>query len=170
MAHSVVTVHTVPALTDAGIPLEKAALSIGIMTSVSIIGRLGFGYLGDLITKRYLFMISYSLMGAGMLFLMNAREMATVYVFAALFGVGFGGIIPLMPAIRAEYFGRSALGKIQGFMNPVMMLSGAAGPVLAGWLFDTTASYRQSFKVTGLLLFVSIVAVFFARPARHPYR
>jgi len=166
MAHSVVTVHTVPALTDAGIPIEKAALSIGLMTLVSIVGRLGFGYLGDLIPKRYLFMISYTLMGTGLLFLMNADEMATVYLFAAFFGVGFGGVIPLMPAIRAEYFGRSALGKIQGFMNPVMMLSGATGPILAGWVFDTTASYRVSFMATGSLLFVSVVAVFFARPTR----
>ncbi|MBW2102635.1 MAG: MFS transporter [Deltaproteobacteria bacterium] len=165
VAHSVVTVHTVPALTDAGISMEKAAFCMGFLTLVSIVGRLGFGYLGDYVTKRYLFMVSYGLMGSGLLVLMHAGDMAAVYFFVALFGVGFGGMVPLMPAIRTEYFGRRAIGKIQGFMNPVMMIAGAAGPILAGHLFDTTGTYRTSFLFTGLLMFVAIVVIFFARPA-----
>jgi MFS family permease len=166
MAHSTVTVHTVPALTDAGIPVQKAAFSIGLLTLVSIIGRLSFGFLGDYITKRYLFMIAYALTGLGLLVLMDARTMGMVYVFIFLFGVGFGGTVPLMPAIRAEYFGRAALGKIQGFMNPVMMFAGAVGPIFAGYVFDSTGSYRIAFMVTGLLTFCASVAVFFARPSR----
>ena len=40
MAHSTVTVHTVPAHTDAGIPETRAAFSFGLLTLVSVIGRL----------------------------------------------------------------------------------------------------------------------------------
>jgi MFS family permease len=164
MAHSTVTVHTVPALTDAGIPMEQAAFSIGLLTLVSIIGRLAFGILGDHIEKRYLFMVSYAMMGGGMLVLMNADTMGMVWLFIFLFGIGFGGNIPLMPAIRADYFGRSALGKIQGVMNPVMMIAGAAGPIVAGHLFDTTGTYRVAFLITGLMTFLAAAAIFFARP------
>jgi MFS family permease len=99
---------------------------------------------------------------------MNARTMPMVYLFIFLFGVGFGGTVPLMPAIRAEYFGVSALGKIQGFMNPVMMFASALGPIFAGSVFDTTGSYRISFLVTGMLTFCASIAMFFARPARSP--
>jgi MFS family permease len=166
MAHSTVTVHTVPALTDAGIAPERAAISIGLLTLVSIIGRLLFGYLGDLFSKRYLFMISYTLMGLGLLVLMNAKTMSMVWVFLFLFGVGFGGNIPLMPAIRAEYFGRKALGKIQGFMDPVMMAAGATGPIWTGYIFDTTGSYRLAFMTIGLLTFLAAIAMFFSRPRR----
>jgi MFS family permease len=168
MAHSTVTVHTVPALTDAGIPMEQAALSIGMLTLVSIIGRLSFGYFGDHVDKRYLFMLSYAMMGSGVLVLMIARTMPMVYLFIFLFGVGFGGNVPLMPSIRAEYFGRAALGKIQGFMNPVMMFAGALGPIFAGHIFDRTGTYRISFMVTGLLTFLAAVAIFFARPSKPP--
>jgi MFS family permease len=166
MAHSTITVHTVPALTDAGVPMATASISIGMLTLVSIIGRLVFGTLGDYVTKRYLFMVSYSMMGAGLLVLMNADTMRMVWVFIFLFGIGFGGNVPLMPAIRAEYFGRKALGKIQGFMNPVMMLAGAAGPIFAGHVFDTSGSYRTAFLVTAILTFMAAVTIFFARPGR----
>jgi MFS family permease len=165
MAHSTVTVHTVPALTDAGIPETQAAVSFGLLTLVSVIGRLSFGYLGDHVSKRYLFMVAYTLTGLGLLVLMNAETMGMVYLFIFLFGVGFGGTVPLMPAIRAEYFGLAALGKIQGFMNPVMMAAGAVGPIFAGSVFDATGSYRISFLVTGLLTFCAVIAMFFARPA-----
>jgi MFS family permease len=166
MAHSTVTVHTVPALTDAGIPETTAAFSFGLLTLVSVVGRLAFGYLGDHVSKRYLFMVAYALTGLGLLVLMDARTMPMVYLFIALFGVGFGGTVPLMPAIRAEYFGTTALGKIQGFMNPVMMFASALGPIFAGSVFDATGTYRTSFLVTGLLTFLAAVAMFFARPAR----
>jgi MFS family permease len=165
-SHSTVTVHTVPALTDVGISVERAAQSFGLLIFISLIGRLSFGYLGDHVTKRYLFMVSYVMMGAGLLVLMTARDMPSVYLFIALFGIGFGGNVPLMPAIRAEYFGRTALGKIQGFMNPLMMFAGFLGPILGGYLFDLTGTYQLAFGVTGLLTFVAAIVMFFARPAR----
>jgi MFS family permease len=168
MVHSVIFVHAVPALNDAGISMEKAAFSIGLLSFVSVAGRLSFGYLGDFTDKRYLFMVSYTLMGLGALILLNARTMPVVYLFIALFGVGFGGNVPLMPAIRAEYFGRAAFGKIQGFMSPVTMIAGAIGPILAGYFFDKTGSYQISFLFVGLLPFAAAVAVFFARPTKYP--
>jgi len=166
MAHSTVTVHTVPALTDAGFSETTAAFSFGLLTLVSVIGRLAFGFLGDHLSKRYLFMVAYALTGLGLLVLMNARTMPMVYLFIFLFGVGFGGTVPLMPAIRAEYFGTTALGKIQGFMNPVLMFASALGPIFAGLVFDATGTYRISFLVTGMLTFCAVIAMFFARPAR----
>ena len=166
MAHSTVTVHTVPALTDAGFSETTAAFSFGLLTLVSVIGRLAFGFLGDHLSKRYLFMVAYALTGLGLLVLMNARTMPMVYLFIFLFGVGFGGTVPLMPAIRAEYFGTTALGKIQGFMNPALMFASALGPIFAGLVFDATGTYRISFLVTGMLTFCAVIAMFFARPAR----
>jgi MFS family permease len=161
LAQSVVIVHAVPALTDAGIPVAQAAISLGLVTAVSIIGRLLFGYLGDMVEKRYLFMICYAMVSIGTLVLMVARTMPITYLFISLFGIGFGGTIPLDPAIRAEYFGRAAFAKIQGIMSPLIMVSGATGPVLAGHLFDISGSYRSSFLITALVAFAAVGCAFF---------
>ncbi|MEW6185581.1 MAG: MFS transporter [Thermodesulfobacteriota bacterium] len=166
MAHSVVIVHAVPALTDAGIPAAQAAFSLGLLTAVSIIGRLLFGYLGDRMEKRYLFVICYAMVSVGTLVLMIARTMPMTYLFIALFGIGFGGTIPLDPAIRAEYFGRAAFAKIQGIMSPLIMASSAVGPVLAGYLFDVSGSYRSSFLITALIAFAAVGCAFFLPKVR----
>ncbi len=166
LGHSVVFVHAVPVLTDAGISAKMAALSIGLLTTVSLAGRLVLGYLGDFMDKRYLFSVAYILMGSGVFVLLNAREMFEVYIFIALFGVGFGATIPLMAAMRAEYFGRKALGKIQGFMSPITMIAGATGPYLAGKLFDLKGSYDIPFLCIGCFLFIAGILIIFARPVK----
>jgi MFS family permease len=152
MAHSTIIVHSIPHLTDMGIPLTQAAASIGLLTLVSIIGRVSYGYLGDRFDKRYLFVSLYILQAIGILVLMNANSMMMVYLFIFFFGVGFGGGIPLNTAIRAEYFGRAAFGKIMGFGAPVGMISSAIGPVMAGHIYDVTGSYRYAFMTISILV------------------
>lgn len=161
MAQSVVVVHAIPALTDAGLPLGLAALSLGLVMGVSIIGRLLFGYLGDRVEKRTLFMICYAMVSAGTLVLMVAHTMPVTFLFIALFGIGYGGTIPLDPAIRAEYFGRAAFAKIQGIMSPLIMVSSATGPVLAGYFFDISGSYHSSFFIMALIAFAAVGCAFF---------
>ncbi len=164
MAHNVIFVHGVISLTDKGISYEKAALVIGLLTLVSLIGRIVLGYLGDFIDKRYLMSVAYIMLGSGVLALANSNSMQDVYLFVALFGIGFGATIPLMAAMRAEYFGRAYLGRIQGFMSPVVMLAGVVGPVAAGFLFDRTGSYQIAFTVVGVLPFVGALIILFTRP------
>lgn len=161
LAQSAVIVHAVPALTDAGISTSVAAVSLGLVLAVSIVGRLLFGYLGDYIEKRKLFMICWAMVSAGTLVLIAADDIATTFIFIALFGIGYGGSIPLDPAIRAEIFGRTAFAKIQGIMSPLLMVSSAAGPVMAGHFFDVSGSYDSSFLITALLAFGAVGCAYF---------
>ena len=164
LAHSVVFVHGVPHLTDIGISVEKAAFSIGLLTLVSVVGRLMFGYLGDFFDKRFLLTISYVLMGTGIFVLLKARTMPMVYLFILIFGVGFGGNVPLIPAIQAEYFGRTAMGRIQGSMTPLIMFAGASGPIMAGYFFDRLGSYFIAFLIISIAPFVAAAMVLFIPP------
>lgn len=169
MAHSTVIVHSIPHLTDMGIPLTQAAASIGFLTLVSIIGRVSYGYLGDRLDKRYLFVSLYVMQALGVLVLMTANSMAMVYLFIFLFGVGFGGGIPLGTAIRAEYFGRKAFGKIMGFSAPVGMISSAVGPIMAGHIYDVTGSYSYAFMaISALVLCGSPVIMSLRKKPRNP--
>jgi MFS family permease len=161
-------VHAIPAFTDAGVSAEKAAVSLGLATLLSIIGRLTFGWLGDFLDKRYLYVVTYSIEAMGVLVLMNAHGMGSIYLFAALFGIGFGGTIPLNPAIRGQYFGRAAFGKIQGSMAPLTMMGSVLGPPLVGHFFDVQNTYKTGFLMIALLQFIAAATIFFARPAQPP--
>ena len=118
--------------------------------------------------KRYLFMVSYSLCGLGILALTRATDASSALLYSALFGIGFGGTIPLSPAIRGQYFGRAAFGKIQGFMAPLMMMGSMTGPLFAAFLYDLTGTYSLSFTITAMLQFLAAFTIFFARPSQPP--
>jgi len=169
LAHSMVTVHAKNHLEDAGMSSVQAAfLGVGLWVTLSLIGRLVFGWLGDFWDKRYLFMIAYALCGIGVLVLSRADDLFSAVLYAAIFGIGFGATIPLSPAIRGEYFGRAAFGKIQGFTAPIMMLGGMTGPLLAGFLYDLKESYALSFTIVAVMQFLAAFTIFFARPTRPP--
>ena len=97
---------------------------------------------------------------------MNARDMAMVYLFIALFGIGFGATVPLMPAIRRQYFGTKAFAKIQGFMTPIALIFSASGPIAAGYIFDLSGSYRWGFILVAVTMFLAALMLFLLRPAK----
>jgi len=73
-----------------------------------------------------------------------------VYLFAALFGLSYGGNIVLIPKLTAHIFGLASMGAIFGALSVADGLGFGTGPLLAGYIFDVTGSYDISFLlVTG---------------------
>jgi MFS family permease len=74
-----------------------------------------------------------------------------------------------MQAIRADYFGRNAIGMILGLSFMVIVIGQIGGPMIAGILADMTGNYRAGF--TTLALLAGMGSAFFLlakRPARLP--
>ena len=70
-----------------------------------------------------------------------------IFLVLPLLSLGFGGVIPVRPAFQAEVFGMRAFGAIQGLVFTIATFGGVIGPVLAGWMYDQTESYRLSFVI-----------------------
>mgnify|MGYP005861962091 CR=1 FL=1 len=56
-----------------------------------------------------------------------------------------------MSALRADYFGRRALGAVMGLSAPLITLGSVGGPLLAGFLADRTGDYRLGFALLAVL-------------------
>jgi MFS family permease len=162
--------HLIPFLTsrDVGFSDGTAALMVTLMTVSSIAGRLGFGWLGDYIPKRYVLTIAFSLQAAAILIFAYSRSLWQVLLFICLFGPSYGGSIPLRAAIQGDYFGRRAFGSIQGILMAITTIGGAVSPIFAGAIYDATGSYRTAFLVIGLIAAASIPMIFSARPPIPP--
>ncbi len=169
MATDAVAVHLAPHLESRGFSPQLAATALGFMALVSIIGRLGFGWLGDMLDKRHALAICLTLQCIGLLILANTTSLWHVFLYLAIFSPGYGGLRPLSFAIRAEYFGRRAFGTIAGLTQLITMFGTITGPVFAGWMFDTTGSYHLSFTLLGLANIAGIALILMLkRPALAP--
>ncbi len=147
VAQNAVVVHTIPYLDGVGLPSTLAASVVAAMTLSSIVGRLGFGWVGDRCDKRRVLALLYALQVAGLASFTMISQPWHVIPFLILYAPAYGGAIPLRPATQGEYFGRRAFGAIQGLMMGCTSLAGMIGPIFAGWMFDVFGSYRLAFWV-----------------------
>jgi MFS family permease len=155
-----IIVHQVVYVTEAtGLSDGEAAVVAMMMPMVSLVGRLGFGWLADYREKRQVLAASYVLLGLGILLLAAAQEPWQLLFFLAVFSPGWGGSIAVRPAFQAEYFGLRAFGALQGLMFTVSTLGSVAGPIFAGWVHDSTDTYRQAFVVLALATLAAAPAV-----------
>ena len=163
-----VMVHLKALAVDIGITPVMAATFVGLVGGVSILGRIVMGGSSDKFGRKACFFVCFLLVGIAMLWLMEAQQVWQFYIFSAVFGFGYGGCIPLFPAITADWFGTRSHGKIFGTLSLAAGIGGAIGPLLGGHIFDLTGSYDIAI-VTGITLaFIAAACSFLVKAPQKP--
>lgn len=145
----IIMVHIVPHATELGISAAGAANILAVIGGVATLGRMVLGGSADRIGNRQVFMIGFAAIVAGLFWLLRSGEAWELYLFSVLFGFGFGAGVSNSPLV-AELFGVGSHGLILGVNVLGYSMGAAAGPLLAGYLFDITGSYRAAFYVCAL--------------------
>jgi MFS family permease len=140
---SAIVVHQIPHLTDIGISYQTASNVLGFMVLLSIPGRFIFLF------------ISCALQGVGILIFINASTLPLLYLFVVVYGLGYGGAIPLTVALRADLFGRKNYATIAGITMSLAVIGTVSAPLFAGYLYDTTHSYSLAFYIFVAMIILS---------------
>lgn len=148
-----VNVHAITHMrTDMGYSLAQAGLIITLMTFFQMIGN-GTGVLiGDRFDKAMVAGLCMFLHAAGLLLLGWAGNTAMLIAFAMCHGFAWGLRGPFMNAIRADHFGRNAIGQIMGISALITMLGQIAGPMISGGIADLTGKYEYGFTTVALIV------------------
>jgi MFS family permease len=164
---SSIVVHQIPHLTDIGIPYQTASNVLGLMVLMSVPGRFIFGWLGDRFDKKKLLFLLCILQGLGIFIFINASTLPLLYLFVVVYGLGYGGVIPLTVALRADLFGRKNYATIAGISMTLSTVGTVSAPLLAGYLYDVTQSYSLAFYTFIMLIVLSgIFFLLIPRPTR----
>ncbi|MGB5081591.1 MAG: MFS transporter, partial [Burkholderiales bacterium] len=166
-----VNVHAITHMKEGlGYSVERAALVITLMV-VGQIGGVAIGWaVGDRFEKRFVAAVCMLMHMAGLLLLTYAVAATMVIGFALLHGVAWGLRGPFMQAIRADYFGRAAIGMILGLSYMIIVIGQIGGPMIAGVLADLTGNYRMGFTILALLAGMGSLFFLFARKPKPPSR
>ena len=160
-----VITHVIPYLSSVGTPRPTAGIVAAGIPLLSIVGRLGYGWLGDFHDKRYVMAATFCLIGIGMMaFCYMQRGWIFTILFLLFFAPGYGGNIVLGRAILREYFGRDSFGKLLGVLMGFASLGGIIGPTFAGWMFDTLRSYYFTWLIFCGLNGVAIMLILRIKP------
>ena len=165
---NMMTVHQVTHLIDIGISEVAAAGALGSMVGFSALARIIGGILGDRFKLSYLAATACLMEVIGLLILLNARALWLIYFYLLIFGAAYGLLSVIPPAMIGAYYGRNNYAPIFSFVFLAATLSGAIGPVLAGFIFDTRGSYLIAFIVATVLCSAGAVCSLLARPPEYP--
>ncbi len=148
-------VYLVSYATAQGIDEIAAASLMGVSGGASIFGRLGFGALGDKISRLRLYQSTFLIITFSFLiWLFSANSFSLLIAYALLFGAGWGGFIALSPVVAAEIFGPIGLGTVLGATYTAAGIAGLIGPTMAGYLIDKGGRYQPAIITAMIVAFV----------------
>ena len=135
--------HVVPYAQDAGLAPATAALALGAIGTGNVVSRVCLGPLADSLGRRRSFGLTMAGMAALMLgwLVLPVAFVWPLLALGFLWGVVYGQFVTLSAALMADYFGTRYVGGTIGVFYTGAGLGSLLGPWLAGWIYDSTATY-----------------------------
>ena len=139
--HSGPIFHTVSYAIACGIPALTAVSIYSIDGLAGLGGRVLFGLAGDRFGAKQtvIFALIVQALGAGAYYF--TRQVDEFYAVAVVFGMAYGGVMPLYAVIAREYFPMRIMGTVIGASSMIASLGMSLGPAVGGWIFDTFGTY-----------------------------
>jgi MFS family permease len=156
--------HASAAARDLGLSDARAVGLVGLIGIGSLVGRFVIGALADRIGRRLTLSLVQASAGLSYLLWGVAGGYPALVLFALWFGLSYGGIVTLLPAICMDLFGPRAVSGTIGTLYTGAAVGNLLGPVVAGAVFDRTGSYTVI--IAACVLFSALATAASARLAR----
>jgi MFS family permease len=152
-------IHLPALLTDRGMSPVSAAFAASLLGAAGMIGRLGTGYLLDLLPADRVPAFAFTAVAAGIFLLFGGATGTGAYIAAMLIGFGYGAESATIPYLVGRYFGLRSFGEIYSYLFISVPLGGALGPALMGAGFDRLGSYQLVLLACGVATIVAAGAL-----------
>jgi MFS family permease len=168
-SHIGISQSVVPHLGDIGFPTAIAASAISTTSVMSTIGMFFFGWLCDKLPAKFVYIFGLLLLVSGIFVMINLEANSPVWMvwlYAVLFGFGVSSWMTTMSMLTSTTFGLASYGSIFGMVSLFQNFGGSMGPLLAGYVYDSTNSYYWSFIIIMSFIFLAMpLALLVRRPA-----
>ena len=160
------TVHIVPDAINSGMAPTAAAHILATTGALLIVGRILLGTLADKTGNKPVFILCFVLSCGAFLFISFVHTHWAFFVLAVLIGIAQGGIGTSMSPITASLFGLKSHGLIFGCVGLGNTFGAAVGPLLAGYIFDLTASYHIALLLCAAACLAGLFFASLIRPVK----
>ena len=141
LSHAIVIVYIVPIAVLSGVGSVAAAGVLSTLALVSGLTRFLTPVLAESLGAKGTMAVMYVLQGLPVLMLFWTSDTWTFYLFAVIFGIGYGGEGSAFPIINRRYYGEGSLGRSFGWQLSGAMLGMASGGWIGGVLFGIFDDY-----------------------------
>ncbi len=135
-----------------------------IVGALSIFSGPLFGWISDKLGRKIGIMIVYGLFTISYALVAIDLPNSFLYASIGIFGLSVWSIPTIMSAAVGDYAGPEKAVKALGFITLFFGAGQIIGPAVAGFIADTTGTFRMAFGLCALLTGVAIVTAYFLRP------
>lgn len=161
-----ILIHIAPHAGEMGISPTIAATIVSVIGGASILSRVLVAGASDRFGVKATLIFSLALLPIALVLLQFVSTLPVLYIFAALFGFSYGGIMSLMSLVTARLFGLRAVGVLMGVVTLLYTIGGAIGPSATGYIYDITGSYSTAFWIaTAVAVLACVLAIVIKLPA-----
>ncbi|GAA5072898.1 MFS transporter [Lysobacter panacisoli] len=140
-AHSGPIFHTVSYAVGCGLSVTAAVTIYSMEGAAGLGGRLLFGVLADRVGAKPMLVAGLFIQAFAAVAYLRVNQLDGFYMVAIVFGMAYGGTMPLYASLAREAFPPQILGTVLGAASLLSSLGMALGPLLGGWVFDHFGSY-----------------------------
>jgi MFS family permease len=140
-AHSGPIFHMVTHAIDRGVAPLTAATVLGVSGLASVCGRVTCGLLADRYGVKRTLLVGLAIQAVSIFLYLFTNVPSAFYALALVFGLSYGGVMPLYAILVREYFGERIMGTAYGAVFFISTLGMALGSWSGGWFYDAFGSY-----------------------------
>ena len=148
VCHSIPLVHTVGFALSAGLSAFASSWVLALMGISSVVGRIFWGFFADRHDARLTLMLTLFMQGTFVLWLVNAQDPAIFFLYALVWGFGYGGVGTQYGVVARELYGLRLFGPGYSGQNCFAMVGMAVGGFLGGYLFDISHGYVSAWLIS----------------------
>lgn len=127
---------------DRGLGPATAAMALGTLSGTGVLISPLVGWATTRLGSYKLVGITIFLLAvAGMVVIRYANSPTYVFVSSVLVGIGYGGYVPVLPALAMRLYPRALFGRVWGLITVGGCLGAALGSWAGGLIFDLAGDY-----------------------------
>jgi MFS family permease len=164
-----VQVHQTKYLVEVGFSPPDAGWALGLVSLVAVPGQIALGHVSDRIGREWVWTVGslgFVLCLLALLGLRHAPTAPLLYFMVVAQGMLGYSLTSVIGAIPAEIFEGPHYGVVFGTLMLAAISGGAAGPWVAGALYDLTGSYTPAFSIAIAGSLASALAIWLAAPRK----
>ena len=161
--HGIILIYVAKYAIDSGVfnSLAAAGIILAIISLVSIISRFGTPVLAEIYGTRRMMAVSLAIQGLTVPIIMfGPAEPWLFYLFAVVFGVGFGGEWTGYLIINRQYYGDGPMGTVYGWQTTGALMGHFVATALAGLIMYATGSYLLVLSLSMVYSLGGVVVIF----------
>jgi MFS family permease len=164
-AHAGPIFHMVTHAIDQGVTAMAAATVLGVSGLSSMGGRIACGMIADRLGAKPTLLVGLALQAVMVFSYLFTRDTLSFYAAAVLFGISYGGVMPLYALVTREYFGEKVMGSAYGAVFLISTLGMGLGSWAGGFIHDAFGTYAWLFISSAAIgLMAMVLALTFRAP------